>query len=40
VKPFVPKYARYRIETLTQEFGTHKSTLLVSRQRIVERTVP
>jgi hypothetical protein len=40
VKPFVAKYARYRIETLTQEFGGPKSALLVSRQRIVEPAGP
>jgi hypothetical protein len=40
VKPFVAKYSRYRIETLTQEFGIPKSALLVSRQRIVERAGP
>jgi hypothetical protein len=37
VKPFVAKYSHYRIETLTQEFGSPSSALLVSRQRIVER---
>lgn len=36
VKPFVAKYSRFRIEPLTQEFGNPSSTLLLSRQRIVE----
>ena len=36
VKPFVDKYSRYRIETLTQNFGTQKSALLLARQRVVE----
>lgn len=36
VKPFVAKHSRYRIETLSQELGTSKSALLLSRQRIVE----
>jgi hypothetical protein len=40
VKPFVAKYSRYQIEALTQEFGSPKSALLVSRQRIVERADP
>lgn len=36
VKPFIMKYASFRIETHTQELGTHESALLVSRQRIVD----
>jgi hypothetical protein len=40
VKPFVAKYSRYRIETLTQEFGTPSSAVLLSRQRIVKRAGP
>jgi hypothetical protein len=37
VKPFVANYARYRLEPRTQEFGTQRSALLLSQQRIVER---
>jgi hypothetical protein len=36
VKPFIMKYASFRIEMHTQELGTHNSALLISRQRIVD----
>jgi hypothetical protein len=37
VKPLISQYASYRIETQTEELAGPDGTLLVSRQRIVER---
>jgi hypothetical protein len=36
VKPFIMKYASYRVETHTQELETPDGALLISRQRIVD----
>jgi hypothetical protein len=37
VKPFIAKYAAYGIGTLTKEYPTPEGSLLLARQRIVER---
>jgi hypothetical protein len=37
VKPFIMKYASYRVETHTEELRTPDGALLISRQRIVDR---